>query len=141
MSATQVATGTVKWATPAFETLLVHLALESHGLNRSGLVKLFCQAARDHVGASGACCSFFSGQAGWIVAETIGFGPWGKPGEALPQVIAQSIELAQTIRKAISSPSSLTEAPGPEDDGEHSAALPFVCHGAPLGGAVLSLQA
>src|ERR1700730_3473883 len=135
MSATQVATGTVKWATPAFETLLVHLALESHGLNRSGLVKLFCQAARDHVGASGACCSFFSGQAGWIVAETIGFGPWAKPGEALPRTIAESLELAQTTREAISSPSSLTEVPGL--DGEHSAAaIPFVCHGAPLGGAL-----
>jgi PAS domain S-box-containing protein len=138
MSATQVATGTVKAATPAFETLLVHLARESHGLNRSGLVKLFCQAARDHVAASGACCSFFSGQAGWIVEETIGLGPWGKPGEALPRVIAESLESAQTIRKATSSPSSRTEVPGLEDDGEHSAAaIPFVCHGAPLGGALL----
>src|ERR1700692_3644869 len=109
MCATLLATGPVESASPAFETLLVHLAIESHGLNQSGLFKLFCQAAKDHFGASGVCCSISPCQAGWIVGEVTGSPSWGKPGEALPAAAANWLELAKTAGKAISRPSISTE--------------------------------
>jgi PAS domain S-box-containing protein len=138
MCATHLATGTVESATPAFETLLVHLAIESHGLNQSGLLKLFCQAAGDHFGASGVCCSIFSSQVGWIIVEAMGCQPWGKPGDALPEAAAEWLELAQRTGKATSHRSSLNEVLCLQGDSEHSVvSIPFVRHSESLGAALL----
>jgi len=138
MCATHLATGTVESATPTFETLLVQLAIESHGLSQGGLFKLFCQAAGDHFGASGVCCSLFSRQTGWIVGETMGWQPWGKPGEPPPATLVEWLELAQSTGKATSRHSNVTEVVRLQHDSAHSAvAIPFVCHGESRGAALL----
>src|SRR5258706_2967841 len=100
MCATHLVTGTVESATPALETLLAHLAIESHGLNQSGLFKLFCRAASDHFEASGVCCSLFSRQTGWIVGETLGCHPQGKHWEALAMGLADWLGTAKFTGEA-----------------------------------------
>jgi PAS domain S-box-containing protein len=139
MSATHLVTGTVESATPKFESLLVQLVIESHGLNQSGLFKLFCQAAGDHFGAKGVCCSLFSRQAGWIVREAVGCEPWGKLGEALPSDIAEWLELARSNGKAISHQSNVPKALCLQLDSAHFAvAIPFVCRGESPSAALLT---
>jgi PAS domain S-box-containing protein len=137
MCATHLATGTVEAATPAFETLLVHLAVESHGLNQGGPFKLFCQAAADHFGASGVCCAEFSSHGKWIVTEALGCQSWGKPGDALPGAVAEWLELARTMGKAISH-RSLPEVLFLQQDSKHPAvAIPIMRHGESLGAALM----
>jgi PAS domain S-box-containing protein len=138
MCATHSATGTVESAIPAFETLLVHLAVESHGLNQSGMFKLFCRAAGDYFEASGACSTFFSSQDGWMIGETEGCQPWGKPGDPLPAATAQWLGLARTREKATLCHTNVREALCHEGDSQHSAvAVPFLSHGKLLGAALL----
>src|SRR5579872_807707 len=137
MCATNTSTGTVESATPALETLLVHLATESHGLNRNGLFKLFCQSAAGHFGASGACCAVFSSQSDWTIVEDMGRQPWGEPGEAIPVAIADWLERAQTIGQA-SCHRTLTEVAYLHHDSEVVAvAIPILRHGKSLGAALL----
>src|SRR5882762_9883460 len=101
MCATHLVSGTVESATPAFETLLVHLAVESHGLNQTGMFRLFCRAAGEYFGANGACCCIFSNQKGWIIGEVVGCQPWGRLGEALPAAAAESVGRAKSTGKAV----------------------------------------
>jgi PAS domain S-box-containing protein len=137
MCATHVATGIVGLATPAFETLLVNLAVESSGLSQNGLFKLFCQAAGDYFGASGVCCSI-SSQANWTVVEALGCQPWGKPGDVLATTAAESIELAQSTGRAISRHPVTDEVLSLPGDSEHSTvAIPFLNRGRSLGAALL----
>src|SRR3981189_3763612 len=101
MCATHLVSGTVESATPAFETLLVHLAVESHGLNQTGMFRLFCRAAGEGFGARGGWCSIFSNQKGWIIGGGVGCQPWGRLGEALPTAAAERVALAQSTGKAV----------------------------------------
>ena len=138
MCATHLVSGTVESATPAFETLLVHLAVESHGLNQTGMFRLFCRAAGEYFGASGACCSIFSNQKGWIIGEVVGCQPWGRLGEALPAVVAESVGLAQSTGKAVLCRITSNEVLCQQEDSEHvEVAIPFLSHGRTLGAAVL----
>src|SRR5712664_4104322 len=138
MCATHLVSGTAESATPAFETLLVHLAVESHGLNQTGMFRLFCRAAGEYFGASGACCSFFSSQKGWIIGEVVGCQPWGSLGETLPTTAAECVELAQRTGKAVFCRLIRNEVPRQQEDCEQvEVAIPFLSHGRMLGAALL----
>src|SRR6266566_5721870 len=130
MCATHLVSGTVESATPAFETLLVHLAVESHGLNQKGMFRLFCRAAGEFFCASGACCSSFSSQEGWIVGEVIGCQPWGSPGDKLPAAAAECVMLAQSTGKAAFCRRIPNEVLCQQEDRKHvEVAIPFLSHG------------
>jgi PAS domain S-box-containing protein len=138
MPATHFASGTVESATPAFETLLVHLAVESHGLNQTGMFKLFCGIAGEYFGAAGACCSFLSSQEEWIIEETEGCLPWGSPRDTLPSSTAEWVDLAHNTRKAIFRRTNLNEMLGQHGDTERlEVAIPFLSHGKSLGTALI----
>src|SRR6202035_328532 len=129
MSATHFASGTVESATPAFETLLVHLAVESHGLNQTGMFRLFCGIAGEHFGAAGACCSFLSTQDEWIIGEAEGCQAWGSLGDTLPSATAEWVELAHSNRKAIFRRTNLNEVLGQDADSDRlEVAIPFLSH-------------
>src|ERR1700724_1529675 len=112
MPATHFFSGTVESATPAFETLLVHLAVESQGLNQTGMFKLLCGIAGEYFGAVGACCSFLSSQDEWIIAEAEGCQAWGSLGDALPSATVEWVGLAHSNRKAIFRRTNLNEVLG-----------------------------
>ena len=138
MCATHLVSGTVESATPAFEILLVHLAVESHGLNQTGMFRLFCRAAGEYFGASGACCSIFSSQNGWIIGEVVGCQPWGRLGETLPATAAERVGLAQSTGKPVFCRNSSNEVLCQQEDSEHvEVAIPFLSHGRTLGAALL----
>jgi len=138
MPATHFASGTVESATPAFETLLVHLAVESHGLNQSGMFSLFCGVAGEYFGAAGACCSFLSSQDKWIIGETEGCQSWGSLGDTLPSSTGEWVRLAHGTRKAIFRRTNLNAIPGQDGDTERlEVAIPFLSHGKSLGAALM----
>jgi len=139
MCATYLAAPTAEPPTPAFETLLVHLAVESHGLDRSGLCKLFCEVAADHFGASGVCCARFSGENGWVLEEVSGYQAWGRPGEGLPSTPGAWLESALTTGKAAARLASSTETIHLQEDAQRSAvAIPFVSHGLSFGASLMT---
>ncbi len=138
MCATHLASGTVESATPAFETLLVHLAVESHGLNQSGMFRLFCRIAGEYFGSTGICCCFHSGQDEWIIRETEGSQPWGSLGDTLAAATAEWVGLARSTRKAISRRTNSHEVLCQHSDRERpEVAIPFLSHGKLLGAALM----
>ena len=141
MCGTYLAAPTAEAPAPAFESLLAHLVVESHGLNRSGLCKLFCQAAGEHFGASGVCCARFSGEKGWVLEEVAGYQAWGSTGEALLATPSAWLESALTTGKAVARPVSSTEPAYLQGDTQRSAvAIPFVSHGLSLGASLMTWE-
>src|SRR6266566_1500134 len=127
MCATYRHTGTIESVNPAFETLLVHLAVESHGLSQSAMLSLFCRVAGKYFGASDACCSSFSIRDGWIIAETEGRQIWGCQGDSLSGATAKWVDLALTTGKAIFRQARSNEVLCHQGDSEHSeVAVPFL---------------
>src|SRR5216683_3188290 len=138
MCAAYRTSGTVESVNPAFEALLVHLAVESHGLSQSGMLRLFCGAAGKYFGASDACCSSFSNREGWIIVETEGRQLWGCPGDSLTAATADRLDLALRTGKAMFCEIRANEFLCRQGDGEHSeVAVPFLSHGKSLGAALL----
>src|SRR5260370_40480291 len=120
MCATYPAPGRVESANPAFETLLVHLAVESHGLSQRGMLRLFCGTAGKHFGASDACCASYSIGDGWIIAETEGRKIWGRQGDALPPATSKLVDLALRSGKAVFCHAIPNEVLCHQGDSEHS---------------------
>src|SRR5690349_18570054 len=139
MCGTYLAAPTADAPAPAFESLLAHLVVESHGLNRSGLCQLFCQAAGDHFGASGVCCARFSGENGWVLEEVAGYQAWGRAGEALPSTPSAWLESALTTGNAVARDVNSTETLYVQGDTQCSTvAIPFVSHGLSLGASLMT---
>src|SRR5260370_18710450 len=127
MCATYRTSGTVESVTPAFEALLVHLAVESHGLSQSGMLRLFCGAAGKYFGASDACCSSFSSREGWIIVETEGRQLWGCPGDSLTAATAERLDLPLRTGKPMFCETRPNEFLCPQRDGSPSErAVPFL---------------
>jgi PAS domain S-box-containing protein len=138
MSATHFASGTLEPTTPAFETLLVHLAVESHGLNQPGMFRLFYGIAGEYFGAAGACCSFLSSQDEWIIGEAEGCQAWGSLGDTLPSATAEWVGLAHSTRKAIFRRTNSNEVLSQDGDTDRlEVAIPLVSHGKSLGTALI----
>ena len=138
MCAAYRTSGTVESVNPAFEALLVHLAVESHGLSQSGMLRLFCGAAGKYFGASDACCASFFSREGWIIVETEGRQLWGCQGDSLSAATAERLDLAIRTGKAMFCETGANEFLCPQGDSEHSeVAVPFVSHGKSLGAALL----
>jgi PAS domain S-box-containing protein len=138
MCATHLVSGTIESTTPSLEALFVHLAVESLGLDQSGMFRLFCRAAGEYLGASGVCCSFLSGRDGWTIVETEGCQPWGNQGDALPAATADWVGRAQSTASAIFCPTTPSDRLCQQGESEHSkVAVPFLSHGRVLGAALL----
>src|SRR5437879_3623771 len=138
MCATHLVSGTVESATPAFETLLVHLAVESHGLDQSGMFRLFCRIAGEYFGAAGACCSSLSSQDDWIIGEAAGYQPWGGLGDTLPVTTTELVGLAHTSRRAIFHWANFNEVLWQHGDSERpEVVIPFLIRGKSLGAALM----
>src|SRR3984893_8971252 len=138
MCATHLVSGTIESTTPSLEALFVHLAVESLGLDQSGMFRLFCRAAGEYLGAGGVCCSFLSGRDGWTIVETEGCQPWGTQGDALPADTADCVGLAQSTASAIFCQTTPSDRLCQQGESEHSkVAVPFLSHGRVLGAALL----
>jgi PAS domain S-box-containing protein len=138
MRATQLVSATTASESPSFETLLVRLVVESHGLNQSGMFRLFCRVAGEFFGASGACCCLFSSRDEWIVTETEGCQPWGTPGTALPSKVGKWVVRARRAGKAILCRTTSNEVLWRKGDAEFAqVAVPFLSHGELRGAALL----
>jgi two-component system, NtrC family, sensor kinase len=140
MCATHLVSGSLKSTTHPLETLLVHLAVESHGLDQSGMFRLFCRAVGEYFGATSASCCSQPSEDRWIIAETEGLQPWGGAGDALPANTAERIGLAIRTRMATFGQTTfLEEVFLGHRDSEHSeVAIPFLSHGKLLGAALLA---
>src|SRR4029077_13501337 len=110
-------------------TLLARLPSETCGLNQTELIRLFCHSVREYLGAKGVCCCRTSNHTPWSILESVGDTPWGMSGEVLPFREAESLALAQRIRKAVNCPTSSQEIDrGQGGGGSPYLAVPIFSH-------------
>jgi PAS domain S-box-containing protein len=134
MCATLLVPGTAVSSSVSFETLLVHLVVESHGLNQGNMFRLFCRVAGEFFGASGVCCCSFSNRDVWTIEETEGRQFWGTTGKTLPPILAERVAQARRAGKATLSRMALNEALcQPGDTALMQVAIPFLSHGEVFG--------
>jgi len=124
----------------SFETLLARLPSETCGLNQAEMLRLFCQTLREYFGAKGVCCCT-ANPTPWNILESVGDSPWGMAGEILPSREAESLALAQRIRKTIICQSSTQEIDrGQGRGGSSCLAVPIFSHGDYFGAALAAWQ-
>ncbi len=137
MCATLVTSETTEAVSFSFETLLVRLVTESHGLNPRELFQLFRREAEEFFGASTVCCCAFSNRDEAIVKEANGCQPWMALGDMFPSN-AMSCKLARSAERAIPCGTALNEISLPHEDTEHErVTIPLLGQSGLRGSAVL----